>query len=622
MKSSRAFGRLLLALALGAGIAACGGGGAPESPPASPLRLETATAVTQSIGPSGGTLTTTAADGTVYTLSVPAKALRALTSITLSPIASIEDLPPGASLAGGAHLTPEGQRFDVPVTLEILLANSPSRTAVPFSYAGELLQRHRYPARVAGRSIDFEIVHFSGYAVLSAVLGDALGYFPAPSERGDRALQELVDAGLVGLEPAARDSARRSALQGWLDDFIKPEVAALAALSAYDLDAFMSGRIGRLANELRTFAVALKFALLEGSADAFVELQNAYQLEAALAARKAIDLSNAGCSAVPDQAVLLVAPDILAWQQLAQQADAMVLDESLERPAVLKALCVQPVFDPQNPVTFVAEAPGQSAPLTARAGYSINDAPARFDLPMLFTSAGTSNVTPSNFEDAEVGAGQTYARLFQWNAATPSMRIDVSACFAEESLRELCTAQFVVRGAPSTCPLYEVTVQGVTDTSHNFFENATTGFSQTGAYGAATLGGNMALSLTSAYAGTSTARGTLVYVVEAAGAPGSAFDVEWVWSGTSDIHLAGSCSATLTVGAVTRSFTVTTTGSDSRFGTREFKLPMSVRHGDTLSVRLDASCTSPGMLVNANIGMVMQPPGRDDVKFKPVTCEQ
>jgi hypothetical protein len=98
--------------------------------------------------------------------------------------------------------------------------------------------------------------------------------------------------------------------------------------------------------------------------------------------------------------------------------------------------------------------------------------------------------------------------------------------------------------------------------------------------------------------------------------------VEWVWSGTSDIHLAGCCSATLTVGAVTRSFTVTTTGSDARFGTREFKLPMSVRHGDTLSVRLDASCTSPGMLVNANIGMVMQPPGRDDVKFKPVTCEQ
>jgi hypothetical protein len=380
---------------------------------------------------------------------VPARALRALTSITLSPIASIEDLPPGASLAGGAHLTPEGQRFDVPVTLEILLANAPSRTAVPFSYAGELLQRHRYPARVAGRSIDFEIVHFSGYAVLSAVLGDALGYFPAPSERGDRALQEMVDAGLVGLEPAARDSARRSALQGWLDDFIKPEVAALAALSAYDLDAFMSGRIGRLANELRIFAVALKFALLEGSADAFVELQNAYQLEAAFAARKAIDLSNAGCSAVPEQAVLLVAPDILAWQQLAQQADATVLDESLGRQQVLQALCVQPVFDPQNPVTFAAEAPGQGAPLTARVGYSINDAPARFDLPMLVSSLGTSNVTPNTLDSVEVGAGQTYARLFRWNATAPSMRIDVSACFGEESLHELCKAQFVVRGAPA-----------------------------------------------------------------------------------------------------------------------------------------------------------------------------
>ena len=55
--------RLLLIAALDAGLGGCGGGPSSDAAPASPLRLDSAAAVTQTIGPAGGTLRTTAADG-------------------------------------------------------------------------------------------------------------------------------------------------------------------------------------------------------------------------------------------------------------------------------------------------------------------------------------------------------------------------------------------------------------------------------------------------------------------------------------------------------------------------------------------------------------------------------
>ena len=61
----------------------------------------------------------------------------------------------------------------------------------------------RQLATVSGNMIEFEIVHFSGYAAfvgqlpaLEAFVGGPLGYMSTPSARGDQALQELVDAGI------------------------------------------------------------------------------------------------------------------------------------------------------------------------------------------------------------------------------------------------------------------------------------------------------------------------------------------------------------------------------------------------------------------------------------------
>ena len=63
-----------------------------QGPFVSPM-LDTERESSASVGPEGGTVTATGADGTEYALSIPADALLEETEISLPPIVSIDDLP-------------------------------------------------------------------------------------------------------------------------------------------------------------------------------------------------------------------------------------------------------------------------------------------------------------------------------------------------------------------------------------------------------------------------------------------------------------------------------------------------------------------------------------------------
>lgn len=447
--------RLLLIAALGAGLAGCGGGSSQDSPPASPLRLENAAAVTQTIGPAGGTLTTTAADGTAYTLTVPPTALRRATAITLAPIASIADLPAGVSVAGGVHLTPEGQAFDMPVKLTIALARPPSSAPIPFTYAGELTQRRLYPAVLTAGTLAFDIVHFSGYAALLAqpdVIAFLLGgngYLPTPGAAGDQALQALVSASLQ-LTGEARSAAMRAALRGWLDTVIKPAVVSTQAITTIDVNPSTANAATieattRLRGEMQVFDIALKYALLAG-ADVNA-LYPDFQVAVRDAARHVIPLFNAACSQFAS-AWFLAVPDVFAWQELARLSSATALEPALERAAVLDALCVQVAYDPNGGTDFPSGIqPGQTGTLGVRAGFTVNGGPVRFDEPMLVSARGTNTSTSALLGAGElVAPGARYQQQFLWEPATTEMRIDIKACLADELLREICQQAFVVRG--------------------------------------------------------------------------------------------------------------------------------------------------------------------------------
>jgi hypothetical protein len=189
---------------------------------------------------------------------------------------------------------------------------------------------------------------------------------------------------------------------------------------------------------------------------------------------------------------------------------------------------------------------------------------------------------------------------------------------------ELGKVTLAVAEAPPAfaCPLYEVDVGGRTGNSPSrvFNVNAEAGFSVPGAYGGASLGGNLTLSLTSGFAGTSLAKGEVTYLVEM-DTPDGPVDSTWRWSVRSNVTEGGSCRATLSVGGVTRS--ITATANDLQV----LEIPLTVRHGDVLQARLDASCSSPGLLpgppevlVNAFIGSTIDMMGIPGGRLRAVMC--
>jgi hypothetical protein len=637
MNTLRRWGWHGLVATLAAAIAACGGGSDPPAAPPAALRLDSAASVTQSIGPAGGTLSTTGADGTAYTLTVPAKALRSATAITLTPIASIADLPSGVSLAGGAHLTPEGQTFSVPLKLTIALAAAPTSAPLPFTYDGELQQRHLYPATVSGSTIEFEIVHFSGYA---AFLGElealqelfgSLEFFSPPSARGDQALQELVNAATGGLGNDARAAAMGAALRDWLDDAIKPAVVAAQAIGSYDLGVFELGSVRQLHIELNIFDIALRYAVVAGAGSQIDDVMLDFRVAVRDAARHVIAVSNAGCDAA--NALAFLAPDILRWQALAQRTGAAALDPTLERAAVLEELCVQVAYDPNGGLDFpTGIQPGEAGTLGVRAGYSIKGGPVRFDEPLFMVLTGASNVEPSGVVDAfAVAAGATLQQQFRWEPATIEMRIDVDACLANELLREVCQQAFVVRGVSSvppppsgTCPSYSATAAGTTVISGDFRLGASSEFRSN------VDPDNVALSFVasassrdrnrvaaSANNTSAAATATVFYTVDEFLESGAPISFVVTWHGNAEIE----------VGSVTATFTINNDSrTDTAVGSRPLPLqiPVTAKHGDILKITTAVTASSSssagfslGARVTGSVGGGVLDPG---LELVPVIC--
>ncbi len=171
-------------------LAGCGGGGGGEEPPASgtppvtpytlqpggaPLEvtvaLDTARAVTQDVPLTGGTLTATGADGSTYTLSIPANALAQATRITLTPVAQVSNLPLGETsrTSLGVQMEPSGLQFVNPATLTITPAAASavplaSQLFVQWDGTGQKLALAAPNPRSA--EIQLSVMHFSGMGVV------------------------------------------------------------------------------------------------------------------------------------------------------------------------------------------------------------------------------------------------------------------------------------------------------------------------------------------------------------------------------------------------------------------------------------------------------------------------
>src|SRR5262249_25615728 len=92
-------------------------------------------AVTQEVDASGGTLTATGDDGTVYTLVVAPNSIFFPTEITMTPLDHIDRFPFSRGLKGGVQLEPEGLILFNGATLTIAPTTPiPPAELAPFSY--------------------------------------------------------------------------------------------------------------------------------------------------------------------------------------------------------------------------------------------------------------------------------------------------------------------------------------------------------------------------------------------------------------------------------------------------------------------------------------------------------
>ena len=90
-------------------------------PPAT-VTVDAGRAASALVPRTGGSVTATGADGTIYTLTVPSGALAQPTTITLTPVTSLTGAPGGLQHTMAVRAAPEGLTFAIPATLAIVPA--------------------------------------------------------------------------------------------------------------------------------------------------------------------------------------------------------------------------------------------------------------------------------------------------------------------------------------------------------------------------------------------------------------------------------------------------------------------------------------------------------------------
>lgn len=167
----------------------------PPLPEANPLNLEISleqdNTVTDLIRhDEEGSLSVTASDGTLYTLSIPAAALLSPAEISMTPLDQVGNLPIDEAIANGVLLEPDGLVFIKPATLTIQFPPSTElEVALGFGTftAGE--DFHFKPSKLQEQIVTLEVNHFSAVGVIT-VGGGRDGSSEGDSDIGIQLLRE------------------------------------------------------------------------------------------------------------------------------------------------------------------------------------------------------------------------------------------------------------------------------------------------------------------------------------------------------------------------------------------------------------------------------------------------
>jgi hypothetical protein len=171
------------------------------------LTTDDAHAASAEIPVEGGSLSTTGADGTRFTLEIPAGALLTPTTITMTPIASMDGLPTADGLAAGVEFEPDGLVLYEVATLTIDLAEPIALDQqIPIGVSGQEHDLEMAFSEVQGDSLQLQLLHFSSSGVAKGTLADLE---PVRRRLGGTAEARLRSLAIFQRRPRQRHWQRR-----------------------------------------------------------------------------------------------------------------------------------------------------------------------------------------------------------------------------------------------------------------------------------------------------------------------------------------------------------------------------------------------------------------------------
>jgi TolB protein len=410
------------------------------------VTTETGAARGTTIGPAGGTLSATGANGATYSLAIPAGALTKDTEVGLYPVAKVLGLPGGVSLSVGVQFSPDGLHLGLPATLTIgLPSGTDAARLVGLAWAGDARDAHLYPARDAGQTLTLSVFHFSGAGAGNpppaplTFLGECLNQLSM-----DQELEQLHATGV-------RDAGEyRTTLAGCYEHYVLPTMTAseqyaeshdrgfdpavegpTPAMEEASLDAYNAWLLDI---DLVGAWLGTSFTVSPQLADSKVPARNLL--------RAWFDSLNDSCIATGDPgadrplalAALIISAAALEHQGIAELWGVASISNKLDRETLLDDLCVQVVIDPSRSISGAK--PGDAGTITIPVGYTIAGGPVRRDQDMRIDFGPTgSQIRTTDLVLSD--SSETVRDDFTWTAGVDPLQIDILASFYRQPFQAI-----------------------------------------------------------------------------------------------------------------------------------------------------------------------------------------
>lgn len=334
----------------------------------------------------GGTVTTIAADGTIYTLEIPAGAVEAETTVTLTPVIDLAGLSQPLPWMAAVRAEPSGLEFARPARLSVEVpASVPPTALAALQISGGGTSTELVPVAAGATRLAVQLRHFSEIVIPIEALTSNAGYY---EEARRLFLVAFFDPSPLNVQLVLAQ------LEHWYDSHL----SVLFASGQDDEEALLAAIEGFTSWDLMRVAVEEQFGTIDvGGGPARGRLTGRAgggRTRAATGLASAFSRNNDRCLAGGTVAARLAdAETAAAFALLARQFfDTLAENQAMSPPAVQVAspdlaahgldeasvgtrICVKPrIVDVAEP----ALNPGQSGTLSVVAGVSFGGGPEVF----------------------------------------------------------------------------------------------------------------------------------------------------------------------------------------------------------------------------------------------------